>query len=174
MTDENKTQQDIPVHMNNEPAPPVDDSGVFTCRMCGQCCRGTGGIVVGPADLARITRTLGLTAREFIALYGEYRGGKLQIRCGDDGSCIFFHDGTGCGVHDGKPDVCRAWPFFRGNIIDPESLAMAKDFCPGIDPHCDHTSFARAGLNYLKRHNLLAHDAEKEGNAVILDDQTAL
>ncbi|MDO5535994.1 MAG: YkgJ family cysteine cluster protein [Desulfovibrionaceae bacterium] len=149
---------------------PVDDSPVFTCRMCGQCCRGEGGIVVSPTDLVRITRCMGLSEREFIETYGEYRGGKLQIRTGSDGACIFFRDGRGCIVHEGKPDVCRAWPFFRGNIVDPDSLAMAKEYCPGIEPGCTHAAFAEEGRRYLVKHGLLAHNRESEGHAVILDD----
>ncbi len=153
-----------------EIAAPVDDSPVFTCRMCGQCCHGQGGIVVSPKDLSRITRVLGIDAETFRREYGEERGGKLQIRTGDDGACIFFREGKGCTVHAGKPDVCRAWPFFRGNIVDPESLAMAKDFCPGIRRDCDHATFAREGKAYLKKHHLLASDGEHEGWAVILKD----
>lgn len=65
--------------------------------------------------------------------YCERIGGKLKIRCGEDGYCVFFRQGSGCGVHEGKPSICRAWPFFRGNIEDPASLAMAKEFCPGIE-----------------------------------------
>ena len=151
-------------------AAPVDDSPVFTCKMCGRCCHGEGGIVVSPKDLARITKALHLTAEEFIAKYGEYRLGKLQIRTGEDGACIFFKDGQGCTVHAGKPDVCRAWPFFRGNIVDPDSLAMAKDYCPGIEPDCTHEAFAKEGRKYLEKHHLLAHNKDSEGFAVILDD----
>lgn len=149
-------------------AAPVDDSPVFTCQMCGQCCRGQGGIVVSPSDLARITRALGMSAEEFIARYGEERGGKLQIRTGDDGACIFFVEGKGCTVHAGKPDVCRAWPFFRGNIVDPESLAMAKEYCPGIRPDVEHAVFAAEGRAYLRKHHLLARDRERGGCAVFL------
>lgn len=151
-------------------AAPVDDSSVFTCKMCGQCCRGEGGIVVSPTDLVRITRSMNLSAEEFIDKYGERRGGKLQIRTGEDGACIFFRDGEGCLVHEGKPDVCRAWPFFRGNIVDPDSLAMAKEFCPGIDPNCSHATFAAEGRKYLIKHGLLAHNRDADGHAVILDD----
>ena len=90
-----------------EIAAPVDDTSVFTCRMCGQCCRGEGGIVVSPKDLLRITCALNMSAEEFAAKYGEMRGGKLQIRTGEDGFCIFFAEGKGCTVHAGKPDVCH-------------------------------------------------------------------
>lgn len=162
--------QDDPSTPEAEIAAPVDDSAVFTCKMCGQCCRGEGGIVVSPKDLARITRALQLSAEEFIARYGEIRGGKLQIRTGEDGACIFFAEGKGCMVHEGKPDVCRAWPFFRGNIVDPDSFEMAREYCPGIDRACSHAQFAKEGRAYLAKHGLLAHNRDEEGRAVILDD----
>ena len=157
-----------------EIAAPVDDTSVFTCRMCGQCCRGEGGIVVSPKDLLRITCALNMSAEEFAAKYGEMRGGKLQIRTGEDGFCIFFAEGKGCTVHAGKPDVCRAWPFFRGNIVDPDSLEMAKDFCPGIDKNCTHAEFARAGRAYLAKHGLLAHPFVVRENCQGENDQCVL
>ena len=141
---------------------------VFQCRMCGHCCEGRGGIVVSPADLTRLAAFLHLAPEEVIKRYGEHSGGKLKIRTGDDGRCIFFRDGQGCGVHEGKPAICRAWPFFRGNIEDPASLALAKDFCPGIAPEVRHAEFARQGLAYLREEGLLAHDPSCEANALIL------
>lgn len=104
-----------------------------------------------------------------IARFGEQRGGKLQIRTGTDGYCLFFQQGKGCSVHEGKPDICRAWPFFRGNLVDSESFAMAKDFCPGIDEHASHALFCEEGKSYLSNMDLLAHDACSEANALILE-----
>ena len=148
------------------PSARADD--VFQCRMCGDCCEGRGGIVVSPADLIRLAAHLAMPAETVTRRYCEHAGGKLKIRCGDDGYCIFFRKGRGCGVHEGKPAICRAWPFFRGNIEDPGSLGMAKEFCPGINPKVTHAAFARAGLAYLREHGLLADDASCEANALIL------
>lgn len=141
---------------------------IFSCRKCGQCCEGQGGIVVGPDDLLRLAAALALSPEETTARYGEYNGGKLKIRNGNDGRCIFFRDGEGCAVHDGKPAVCRAWPFFRGNIEDPASLALAKDYCPGIASGVQHETFAQAGRAYLREQGLCAHDASCEANALIV------
>ena len=140
----------------------------FDCRMCGHCCEGKGGIVVSPSDLQRLCDFLRMPADAVIATYGEQSGGKLKIRCGEDGYCIFFRQGKGCIVHEGKPSICKAWPFFRGNIEDPESLALAKDFCPGINPDISHEDFAREGMAYLENERLLASDTRTEANALIL------
>ena len=140
----------------------------FDCRMCGHCCEGKGGIVVSPSDLQRLCDFLRMPADAVIAAYGEQAGDKLKIRCGEDSYCIFFRQGKGCIVHEGKPSICKAWPFFRGNIEDPESLALAKDFCPGINPDISHEDFAREGMAYLEKERLLASDTRTEANALIL------
>lgn len=146
---------------------PWDDA--FDCRMCGQCCQGEGGIVVSPADLARICAFLGMTPEAFEATYGERRNGKLKVRTGPDGNCVFFAAGRGCTVHEGKPDICRAWPFFRGNLVDADSLGMAKEYCPGIRPDVRHAEFSAAGRAYLAARGLLASDCTCEANALVMD-----
>lgn len=145
------------------------DVDVFQCQMCGHCCEGKGGIVASPSDLARLGEHLRLDRAEVVRLFCETSGGKCKIRCGDDGRCAFFRQGSGCAVHAAKPAVCRAWPFFRGNIQDSASLEMAKAFCPGIRRDVSHKDFARAGLDYLRRNGLVASDPTCEANALILD-----
>ena len=140
---------------------------VFECRRCGECCQGRGGIVVGPRDLPRLCAHLHVEAAAFIAIYGYRQAEKIHIRTGPDNYCIFFLPGTGCSVHAARPDICRAWPFFRGNMVDEASLAMAKDFCPGINPVTGYDEFVRAGLRYLEKHQLHASDPEHEANALI-------
>ena len=139
----------------------------FDCRRCGKCCRGKGGIVIGPRDLPRLCEGLGMEREIFLARCTYRQDKKIKLRTGPDGYCVFFLRGTGCSVHTAKPDICRAWPFFRGNMVDGESLAMAKEFCPGINPVIGHDAFVRAGLLYLKEHRLYASDPEREANALI-------
>ncbi|MDR1659902.1 MAG: YkgJ family cysteine cluster protein [Desulfovibrio sp.] len=141
---------------------------VFQCRMCGRCCEGRGGIVASPRDIARLSAFFRLSPEEFIALYGEQAGGKVKIRSGDTGCCIFFAGEGGCVVHEAKPAVCRAWPYFRGNIIDPGSLDLAKAFCPGISPYIGHDDFSRLGREYLRENNLLASNPVCEAITLIL------
>ena len=144
-------------------------AGVFTCQMCGRCCCGRGGIVVGPEDLERLASFLKISGEEVKSRYCEQAAGKLKIRVDEHLFCCFFSSADGCTVHEAKPAVCRAWPFFRGNIEDPTSLDMAKEFCPGINPAVEHSVFAAAGRTYLKLNGLLAHDPLREANALILD-----
>ncbi len=141
-------------------------TSVFECTMCGQCCEGQGGIVVSPSDLVRICDHLQLDAEEFREKYGIVHNGKLKVRSGDDDFCIFFKAGVGCGVHVARPDICRAWPFFRGNMLDNESFFLAKDYCPGIGKESTHEEFVQEGLEYLQENTLNAQDATKEANAL--------
>lgn len=146
----------------------ADISGIFECKMCGHCCEGRGGIVLSPKDLARLAAFLGESRELAASKYAEISNGKLKIRAGADGRCIFFIEGRGCAVHEAKPDICRAWPFFRGNLQDPLSLEMAKDFCPGISPGVSFASFAREGLAWLGENGLVARDCSVEANALVI------
>lgn len=142
--------------------------GLFSCRMCGHCCHGTGGIVVGPRDLPRLSAHFQLSDSDFLASHTEIRDNKPMLKTGDDGYCAFFRAGTGCAIHYARPNVCRAWPYFRGNLIDDISFAMAREDCPGIKPHAPHATFAREGFEYLRQNDLLAHDPTCEGRALIV------
>lgn len=126
---------------------------IFDCKKCGHCCEGKGGIVLSQKDASRLCDFLGLSSSEFLNLYAVGHSGKKMLRT-VAGKCVFFKSGIGCAVHSSKPDICRAWPFFRGNLEDSISLAMAKEFCPGINRECDFAEFGRRGRDYLRENNL--------------------
>jgi Fe-S-cluster containining protein len=132
----------------------MSESLAFICRLCGHCCQGEGGIVLAEGDIARLATHLGLSREAFLDRAAQLVQGKYRIISRPDGFCLFFAAGTGCGVHPARPDICRAWPFFRGNLIDAVSWEMAQDFCPGINPDVPHTEFARQGLVYLRQHGI--------------------
>ena len=83
------------------------------CRACGRCCEAFGGFLrASEADLKRWKR---LGRDDLLAHAGETgwlwldpeTGHRLQ-RCpylghGEDGRVL-------CGIHDIKPDICRAYP----------------------------------------------------------------
>lgn len=120
----------------------------FTCQRCGHCCRGQGGIVLTAADVDRLAAHLGRDRAAFLAEMTETRHGKTYLKCGQDDYCLFFSDG--CGIHPARPDICRAWPFFRGNLIDAVSWEMIQSDCPGVNPEAGHEAFRRQGLVYLR------------------------
>jgi len=139
----------------------------FECQMCGHCCYGEGGIIMTAKDQKRLAKHLNVTVDELVKKYTEERGGKLHLITKDDGYCFFFKEG--CGVHIGRPDVCRAWPFFRGNLVDEISWQMVQEYCPGVNPKADHAEFVRQGKQYLRDEDLLRYDPDSP-NALISDD----
>lgn len=127
-----------------------DAPAVFTCRMCGHCCEGRGGIVLAAKDRTRLAAHLGLDEGEMLARYAEHVSGKYRLKCGDDGYCVFYAHGQGCTEHPGRPDICRAWPFFRGNLVDEESWLMIQEDCKGVRPDAGHKAFRREGVAYVR------------------------
>ena len=152
----------------------VNDQPVFDCAMCGHCCEGEGGIIISPKDLTRLAEYFCVSEKEFASNYAEIHNNKLRVKNSSDGFCLFFKVGAGCGVHEAKPDVCRAWPFFKGNIVDKESFSLARVDCKGINPNISHEAFAKAGIELLIEQGLIACDATVSGNALILDTVTVV
>ena len=143
---------------------------VFDCRMCGHCCQGRGGIVASAPEQERLAAFLGITVAELRERYTEPQGRKTVLRCGDDGYCVFFDRARACTVHPAKPDVCRAWPFFRGNLADAVSWELAQDYCPGIVAESGHAEFVRVGLAYVRDSGLAKSGREDEAGALRIDD----
>jgi len=125
--------------------------------------------VVSKTDLVRLCAFLDLNAESFERSFGERRGEKLFIRSFDTG-CVFFRKGQGCSIHAAKPDICRAWPYFRGNLMDSGSYVLAKDFCLGIPQRQKHEAFVRQGLAYLVRENLVGSSRPDEAAALQVAD----
>lgn len=143
--------------------PPV--TPVFDCMMCGHCCSGRGGILLTARDRERLAAHLGLGVDEMLERYAEDEGRLPGIVTGADGYCVFYAQGTGCTVHPARPDVCRAWPFFRGNLLDESAFAMAREDCKGIAEGAEHAEFVRQGLAYLRANGLL-HAGDDAPNAL--------
>jgi len=123
---------------------------VFQCARCGICCYGIGGIVLSSSEVSRLAVFLEAHPQISSHSWLERRNNKNSVRSGTDGNCLFFSASHGCLVHPVKPAICRAWPFFRGNLVDPYSLALAKEYCRGIEPDVSHAEFVRAGLDYVE------------------------
>jgi uncharacterized protein len=117
----------------------------FSCRMCGRCCYGQGGITLEPGELERIAAFLGMDTREFRESCCEPRYGGLSIRSDDEGKCLFFEEGEGCRIHPVKPGRCSLWPFYPALMKDPVAWSEAMDACPGINRNCSHEDFVRQG-----------------------------
>lgn len=132
---------------------------VFHCRQCGKCCYGRGGIVLMPKDIQRLAAFLHITCAELLGRHTEEIAGKPRLKTGADHFCLFYAAQSGCLVHPARPDVCRAWPFFRGNLLDRHSFALAREDCPGINAASDFEDFRACGITYMEDENLFTSDA---------------
>ena len=139
----------------------------FTCQRCGHCCEGVGGIVLSAFDIERLGDHLSLDRNTLLERFTEHVGGRHRLVTGTDDYCIFY--AVGCMVHPARPDVCRAWPYFRGNIIDADSHAMAAEDCPGINGQAPHAEFARQGRDYLVANKLCRPRGEDVPEALVID-----
>ena len=154
--------------MNAPKVPGPANGQAFVCRQCGHCCQGEGGIVLAPFDQERLSGHLELPMAVFQEVYTKWDNGKSFLRTGPDGYCIFYQNG--CNVHPARPDICRAWPYFRGNLIDPASWELIQDYCPGVNLKVGHSEFARQGLAYLREHGLVKCDDGSCARALCLNE----
>lgn len=118
----------------------------FECRKCGSCCYGKGGIVVNEEELSAIAAFLGTSAESLARTSCETRIGKLSIKSGPDGFCVFFDQEHLCLIHPVKPRPCCQWPFYPALLKDKETWEEARDACPGINPHASHEDFVKEAL----------------------------
>ena len=148
-----------------------DVQTVFACRCCGECCHGGGGIILRERDMIRLAGHFHLPAAGFCARYAEKARDKYRLRSGDDGACVFWSADTGCVVHEVKPDVCRAWPFFRGNLVDTTSYAMAGQACPGIATLASFDVFVRMGAAWLLAEDVFRAESEDNAPCALMTEQ---
>lgn len=145
-------------------------SAAFDCKRCGHCCHGEGGIVLTAHDRERLAAHLGLGVAEMLERYAEQAGEKMRLRVREDGYCVFFTEGHGCGVHPGRPDICRAWPYFRGNLVDKASWEMIQSDCPGVEQAAGHEAFVQEGVDYLYDNGLVHEPGRETPHALVLPE----
>lgn len=121
-------------------------------------------------DAARLAAHLELSVTELLTAHTVRRAGRDCLATADDGYCAFYDHGLkGCGVHPARPDICRAWPFFRGNLIDAGSWDMIQEYCPGVNAEAGHAAFAAIGLSYVRTHCACRDDDDAPGALRIAD-----
>ena len=119
----------------------------FECLICGECCYGEGGISVEEEEIKRIADFLGQGRDQFVLGSCEKRHGRLYLKTGSDGFCLYFSQEKGCLIHPVKPDRCSLWPFFPAIVRDKDNWELAKEACPGINPDCSFEEFVRQAGN---------------------------
>jgi Fe-S-cluster containining protein len=119
----------------------TNETASFRCTMCGECCKGYGGIVVTPKELMSIAEYLALKPEDFFARYCELLNGTISIKSEEGGYCLLYDHG--CTVHPVKPTPCREWPFFKNIAAIKENWLIAKNNCPGILPESTYEDFLK-------------------------------
>lgn len=111
---------------------------IFDCRLCGDCCKGFGGTYVTEDDIAKIASFIGENPETFIKKYCVYSGSKPVLALGKDGFCIFFDKEKQCTIHPVKPYMCKAWPYIKTIIKNPENWNAMANSCPGMEKDIPH------------------------------------
>lgn len=105
---------------------------IFECRLCGQCCTGFGGTYVTPSDIQKICEFISADPSTFIDRYCDMSGSRPVLTLSDNGTCIFFDPDKQCTIHPVKPYMCKAWPFIRTILANPENWDIMANSCPGM------------------------------------------
>ncbi|HHS50704.1 MAG TPA: YkgJ family cysteine cluster protein [candidate division Zixibacteria bacterium] len=116
-----------------------EDGLRFTCRRCGECCRGIDAYVwLYRGDIEGMAEFLDMSETEFRAEFVDVFDGALVLKSFPDGDCIFLEDGA-CSIHEARPIQCKAFPFWVENVRSAHSWAIAGKQCPGVgsgELHC--------------------------------------
>ncbi|HUW20629.1 MAG TPA: YkgJ family cysteine cluster protein [Sedimentisphaerales bacterium] len=110
----------------------------FECGQCGNCCSGpeAGYIWVSRAEVELIADYLKMTAGQVRQDYLRRVGLRTTI-IEQPGSkdCIFLRKIDGqkeCMIYAVRPRQCRSWPFWPGNLVNPDAWNRAAQKCCGI------------------------------------------
>lgn len=103
---------------------------IFSCRMCGDCCRGYGGTFVSPDDIQTIATYLKTSANRFVETYCQFSGNRPLLAQAENGYCIFWDQQ--CTIHAVKPRMCRQWPYLQSILVDVRNWRAMADSCPGM------------------------------------------
>lgn len=132
----------------------------FQCSRCGNCCRNLENqLMLEPLDaynLARHLRERGeiVSIDDVYARYAhldmleELLPIYIMNTDGPDYACVFLKDGR-CSVYDGRPYVCRIYPF----SVRPGQRGKAFEFYRCVDQHAAHFSGGRKQVKDLLREN---------------------
>lgn len=133
----------------------------FSCRLCGDCCRNVAdSIMLEPLDaynLGRCLREHGAGVDNIEDVYGRYAHPSMLYDTvpifllntkGEDQSCVFLEDGR-CGVYEGRPRVCRLYPFTVNDGFRGRRFAYYQ--C--LDCHASHFQGGKVKIGDWMYHN---------------------
>lgn len=106
----------------------------FKCTGCGKCCTGSSGYVyLSQLDLERLAGFFKQPVGAFVRTSTQMvNGRRALINRRHSTDCVFLAGRT-CTVYDARPVQCRTYPWWSGNLLDPEAWQEAAQVCEGID-----------------------------------------
>ena len=137
------------------------DQVAFSCRLCGDCCRRVeSSIMLEPLDaynLGQYLRACGAGVDNIEDVYGQHAHPSLLHDAypifllntqGEDQSCVFLKDGR-CGVYEGRPHVCRLYPF----TVKGGDRGRRFMYYQYLDSHASHFEGGRVKIGDLMYRN---------------------
>ena len=112
------------------PSDVPEPGDIFTCRQCGDCCKGYGGTYVSRKDIERISAYLQMDPDHFVKTCCSRSGSRYVLSQQENGYCRFWD--RNCTIHAVKPNMCNAWPFIASVLIDAGNWLIMAGSCPGI------------------------------------------
>jgi len=109
-----------------------DCTQAFSCKQCGDCCRGYGGTYVTDTDIRRISEYTGIDEKRLKSDFCRSAGNKYILGQRPDGYCIFW-DET-CRIHPVKPKMCKDLPFIAALLKEIGNWRTMSEMCPGMNP----------------------------------------
>ncbi|MCK5832053.1 YkgJ family cysteine cluster protein [bacterium] len=111
-----------------------EDGLKFSCKRCGDCCRGINAYVwLYRGDIEAMAELLSMSVADFKAKYTEVFEKSMVLKSFPNGDCIFYNEDSGCKIHKARPIQCRAFPFWAEYLRNPRSWALVAKHCPGVD-----------------------------------------
>ncbi len=109
------------------------DGLAFSCRACGNCCRGPEGYVwLTRSEAGALAGALGLDEAAFARQYLRRTLRGFALRDGPAGACCLLDEQGRCRAYAARPRQCRTYPWWPENLSCREAWEAQARVCPGI------------------------------------------
>ena len=105
----------------------------FECTGCGECCKSRGRyqfVYVTLEERRRLAAHFGMKLVTFTKTYCRKTDEYFHLK--NPGTECQFLDGVRCTVYHARPQQCRTWPFWPGNMQRKLWEEEVKPGCEGI------------------------------------------
>jgi Fe-S-cluster containining protein len=139
----------------------------FACDRCGKCCQMMNGIAYNSVDCQRMAKQLNLRVtdfmRDFTTASSKKAGDRWLILQGEQKKCPFLGD-RGCSQYLGRGQVCRFYPWFSPENVNP--VRLGKPFkvlvnCSGMVRSTKYTIQMAEEMSFKKAEQILKMDFGK-------------